>query len=99
VPLNSDEIPDLFATICGKAADTLISDTSDPRIVARLPSWYLRDFNAPGFMILPLIIKGQTVGMIYADMLVKGELTIDEKQLSMLRTLRNQAIMAFKQSS
>jgi len=99
VPLNSDDIPDLFATICGKAADTLISDTSDPRIVARLPSWYLRDFNAPGFMILPLIIKGQTVGMIYADMLVKGELTIDEKQLSMLRTLRNQAIMAFKQSS
>jgi len=99
VPLNPKDIPDLFATICGKAADTLISDSSDPHIAARLPAWYRRDFNAPGFMILPLTIKGQPVGLIYADMSVKGELTIDEKQLSMLRTLRNQAIMAFKQSS
>ncbi|MDD5028402.1 MAG: HDOD domain-containing protein [Rhodoferax sp.] len=99
VPLSCNGVPDLFATICSKAADTLITDSSDPRIAARLPAWYQRNFHAPGFLILPLVIKSQPVGLIYADMLVKGALTIDEKQLSLLRTLRNQAIMAFKQSS
>jgi len=99
VPLGGAGVPDLFATICTKGADTLINDTSDPRITARLPVWYLRDFHAPGFLILPLVIKGQAVGLIYADMAVKDELAIDDKKLALLRTLRNQAIMAFKQSA
>lgn len=99
IPLDGSGTLDLFATICNKGADTLISDTSDPRIAARLPAWYGRHLHAPGFLILPLVIKGQPVGLIYADRAVKGELTIDEKQLSMLRTLRNQAVMAFRQSN
>jgi len=36
--------------------------------------------------------------LIYADKIDKGGLTVDEKELALLRTLRNQAIMAFKQS-
>jgi hypothetical protein len=37
--------------------------------------------------------------LIYADKAVKGALELDEKELALLRTLRNQAVMAFKQSS
>ena len=99
VPLHTTGKPDLFATVCNKGADTLISDSSDPRIVASLPAWYRQSFNAPAFLILPLLIKGKPLGLIYADKAIKGGLTVDDKDLSMLRTLRNQAIMAFKQSS
>jgi len=99
VSLESRGVPDLFATICSKAADTLINDTTDSRIAARLPAWYQRDFHAAGFLILPLVIKGQAVGLIYADALAPGQLSIDERQLSLLRTLRNQAVMAFRQST
>jgi hypothetical protein len=99
VPLHVTGKPDLFATVCAKGADTLISDASDPRIAASLPAWYRQTFNAPTFLILPLLIKGKPFGLIYADKSEKGGLVVDEKELALLRTLRNQAIMAFKQSS
>ena len=99
VPLSGVAVPDLFATICVKGADTLITDASDPRLVERLPGWYRKSFNAPTFLILPLLIKGKPFGLIYADKAEKGGLRVDEKELALLRTLRNQAVMAFKQSS
>jgi eukaryotic-like serine/threonine-protein kinase len=99
VPMNPAGPMDLFATICRKGADTLISDASDPRITQRLPAWYLKAYNAPTFLILPLALKGKPFGMIYADKAHQGGLVVDEKELSLLRTLRNQAVMAFKQSA
>jgi hypothetical protein len=99
VPLSGAAVPDLFATICVKGSDTLITDASDPRLAERLPAWYRKSFNAPTFLILPLVIKGKPFGLIYADKAEKGGLKVDEKELALLRTLRNQAIMAFKQSS
>ncbi len=99
VPLNAQGTSDLFATICSKGTDTLISDASDPRIAQRLPAWYRRSYAAPTFLILPLLLKGRPFGLIYADKAEKGGLVLDEKELAMLRTLRNQAVMAFRQSS
>jgi hypothetical protein len=48
-------------------------------------------------LILPVAIKGKPVGLIYADKSEPGGLRVDEKELALLRTLRNQAVMAFKQ--
>ncbi len=99
VPLNPPGVPDLFAAVCAKGADTLIRDASDPRLAARLPDWYLKSFNAPTFLVLPLLLKGKPFGLIYADKAERDGLNVDEKELALLRTLRNQAVMAFKQSS
>lgn len=99
VPLRSSAKPDLFTAVCVKGADTLISDASDPRIASSLPAWYRQFFNAPTFLVLPLLHKGKPFGMIYADKAEQGGLVVDEKELALLRTLRNQAIMAFRQSS
>jgi hypothetical protein len=76
-----------------------IADTSEARIVKRLPGWYLSSINAPTFLLLPLHIKGVPFGMIYADKTRRGAIALDDKELSLLRTLRNQAVMAFKQSA
>lgn len=91
--------PDLFGVVCVRGADTLISDATEARIVSRLPEWYRKGINAPTFLLLPLQIKGAPFGLIYADKLVRDSLELDEKELALLRTLRNQAVMAFKQSS
>jgi serine/threonine protein kinase len=91
--------PDLFGVVCVRGADTMITDASEKRIVERLPQWYLQTLNAPTFLLLPLQIKGAPFGLIYADKKVHGSLELDEKELSLLRTLRNQAVMAFKQSN
>ena len=98
IPLRPDT-PDLFSAVCSKGADTMISDASEARIAARLPAWYRKSVNAPTFLLLPLMIKGAPFGLIYADKAEPGELKLDEKELALLRTLRNQAVMAFRQSS
>ena len=89
--------PDLFAVVCIKGVDSLISDATESRIVQRLPEWYRKGFHAPTFLLLPVQIKGAPFGLIYADKSTQGALELDEKELALLRTLRNQAVMAFKQ--
>ena len=89
---------DLFSTVCLKGMDTLISDATEPRIAQRLPGWYRSHVHAPTFLLLPLVIKGKPFGVVYADKADKGVLPLDEQELALLRTLRNQAIIAFRQS-
>lgn len=90
---------DLFGAVCLKGADTLISDATLPQIAGRLPAWYKQGVNAPAFLLLPLLMKGAPFALIYADKARPGAIELEEKELSLLRTLRNQAVMAFKQAS
>ena len=49
-------------------------------------------------MLLPLQFKGSTLGLIYADKARAESIVLDDKGLSLLKTLRNQAVMAFRQA-
>ncbi len=91
--------PDLFTAVCAKGADTLISDATVAAIAARLPPWHKDKVQAPAFLLLPLALKGATFGLIYADKAEPGGIELDEKELNLLRTLRNQAVMAFRHAS
>ena len=88
---------DLFSAVCTKGADTLISDATAPAIAARLPPWYVQAVHAPAFLLLPLQMKGAPFALIYADKSEPGGIELGEKELALLRTLRNQAVLAFKQ--
>jgi hypothetical protein len=48
-------------------------------------------------VLFPLNMKGNSIALIYADHDTAGGIDIPEKELSLLRTLRNQAILAIKQ--
>jgi hypothetical protein len=98
VPLRGAAGNDLFAAVCAKGVDTLIQDATAANIVARLPEWYRQSVHAPAFLLLPLMLKGAPFALIYADKAVPGSIALGEKELSLLRTLRNQAVMAFRQS-
>ena len=102
--LQPSQQPDLFAAVALKNVDTLIADASVAAVTRLMPGWYRTHVNAPTFLLLPLWMKraGQpdvVLGLIYADQAQAGDLQVDERALSLLRTLRNQAIMAFKQSA
>ena len=88
---------DLFTAVCVKGADTLITDATVSHIEARLPAWYRKSVNAPAFLLLPMHLRGAPFALIYADKAVPGGIELGDKELSLLRTLRNQAVMAFKQ--
>jgi hypothetical protein len=90
---------DLFGAVCLKAVDTIIADAGAAAIGQRLPAWYGPDVAAPTFLLLPLAMKGATFGVIYADAARVGGLTMSERDMALVRTLRNQAVMAFRQSS
>ncbi|RZJ12501.1 MAG: serine/threonine protein kinase [Rubrivivax sp.] len=91
--------PDLLAAVCIKGADTLIQDARAANIAARLPSWLKGELQAQSFLLLPLMLKGAPLGLIYADNAKAGGVQLGDKELSLLRTLRNQAVMAFRQAA
>jgi len=89
---------DLFSAVCQKGVDTLIADAGVPKIAERLPAWFEGPVRASSFLLLPMAMKGAPFALIYADKVRAGSIDLDEKELSLLRTLRNQAVMAFKQA-
>ncbi|WP_052382576.1 serine/threonine protein kinase [Comamonas granuli] len=97
VPLKASG--DLFSAVCLKGADTLIRDATGPQMQERLPAWYRQRLDAPTFLLLPLQIKGRPFALIYADHAQADAIVVDDKALGLLRTLRNQAVMAFRQAA
>lgn len=91
--------PDIFHAATSKGVDILISDINDQKIAPRIPDWYRKAVPAQSFVLFPLNLKGSPVALIYADRDEAGGINIPEKELSLLRTLRNQAVLAIKQGS
>ncbi len=90
---------DLFSAVCLKAVDTVIADAEVASIRQRLPAWYGPDMASRSFLLLPLVMKGATFGLIYADAENAGGLVLPECEMALVRTLRNQAVMAFRQAA
>ena len=91
--------PDLFGAVCLKGSDTQIADSRQPAIAQRLPAWYRHHVDAPSFLLMPMMMKGAPFAMIYADQAQPGPLVVGDRELALLRTLRNQAVVAFRQTS
>jgi hypothetical protein len=84
---------DLFALLCARGADLLVADAG--KVAARLPGWYRRRIDAPTFLLLPLVLKGRAIGLIYADKARVGSLVLGEEELALVRALRDQVTLAF----
>jgi serine/threonine protein kinase len=95
----TQQAPDVFGAVCLKGADTLIRDARAANIAARLPAWFKGELQAQSILLLPLMLKGAPLGLIYADHPQAGAVQLGDKELSLLRTLRNQAVMAFRQAA
>ena len=93
-----DFVPDVFHVALQKNIDILITDTQDPKIVNRIPAWYRKAFSAGAFVLFPIIIKDKPFGLIYADAAPGKTISIEEDELKLLRTLRNQAVLAVRQA-
>ncbi len=86
----------LFGLLCAKNADTLISDAGDPVIAQRLPAWYARQVQAPTFLLLPLKLGDKPLGLIYGDRARAHTLQVGDAELTQLKAMRNQLIMAMR---
>jgi serine/threonine protein kinase len=84
---------DLFAVLTARGADLLVADASS--VATRLPAWYRRRVDAPTFLLLPLMVKGVPIGLIYADKARIGSIVLGEQELALVRALRDQVTLAF----
>lgn len=90
---------DLFAALCVRGADTLISDAHTPSMLQRLPGWYRATLNAPTFLLLPLMHRGAPVGLIYADKARAGSLQLSADELALVKALRDQVLVVFSRGT
>lgn len=96
-PLSA-QVSDVFLLATGKGLDIIMSDIDDPKIADKVPKWYRERIPAKTFVLFPLNIKGRPVALIYCDKDKAGSIKIPERELSLLKTLRNQALLAIKQA-
>ena len=96
-PLHS--VQDVFHLSIEKGLDISIADIYALNIADKIPDWYRDAANAPCFVLLPLMLNGKAIGLFYASMLEANSLNMTQQQLSLLRTLRNQAVLAIKQQA
>jgi HD-like signal output (HDOD) protein len=89
-------VPDVFHLAIDKGLDLVIEDVQSVTISDKIPGWYRDSIGAQSFLLLPIMVNKKAVGLIYADMREANTLKISERQLSLLRTLRNQAVLAIK---
>ncbi len=84
---------DLLAVVSARAVDTLIADAGT--VAARMPAWWRERVNAGTFLLLPLAMKGATLGLIYVDKSQAGSLAPSVEQLAAARSLRDAMTGAF----
>lgn len=89
--------PDVFHVALEKNVDIVIEDVSADNIASKIPAWHREAVQAQCFLLLPVSINGRAIGLFYADIEAANTLKVSPRQLSLLRTLRNQAVLAIKQ--
>jgi serine/threonine protein kinase len=91
--------PDVFHIAFKNNVDVHIEDTQDPKIKPKIPDWYHDNIGARSFTIFPIVIKHSPIALIYIDNGKHKPISISDTQLGLLKTLRNQAILAIKTNS
>ena len=94
--LDTTRSGDVFQVALERNLDILIDDIDAPTIADRVPAWYRDNIPAASFIIFPLKVGDRMIGFFYGDKLEAGSLKFGNNELNMLKTLRNQAILAIR---
>ncbi|MCP3667934.1 MAG: HDOD domain-containing protein [Gammaproteobacteria bacterium] len=89
----------VFHAALKKGADLYIADTRDHRIKDDLPAWYKKISSAGSFILFPMVVKSRPLGFIYADHPRPKGMDLSGRQLNLLKSLRNQVVLAFRARS
>ena len=97
VPMN--DAGDLFAAALKHCKDILITDATEDNFKSRLPAWFTEAFQPASFILFPMVVDGRPFGIFYAEQEKPGRLKLGKTEADLLITLRNQAVLALRQSS
>ncbi len=91
------ESADVFRVALSKNADMLIDDINAASIRDRIPPWFRECGAGETFLLLPVVVDKKIAGLFYGGMRHAGQMKVGQKELSLAKTLRNQALLAIRQ--
>lgn len=89
---------DVFQLALARNADVHISNVDEAHISDKVPAWWRRLTAAKTFLLLPLCDKGRPLALIYAEKEQAGSFLLSERVLGLVKALRNQALLALRQT-
>lgn len=97
VPIGGSR--DVFQAAIANGADILIDDIDAEAIRAHVPGWFRKLVPARSFALFPILVNKKPIGLLYGDANAAGRLQIPADELALLKTLRNQAVLAIRTHS
>jgi hypothetical protein len=76
--------------------DICIDDIDNAKVRAHVPSWYREAVPGKSMVLLPIMINKRIAALLYGDADRAGTLALGSEELSLLKTLRNQAVLAIR---
>ena len=95
IPFGRDQ--DVFSVVLAKNVDLLITDIGAENIRARIPDWFRKSALGHTFVLLPIVVDHKAIGLFYGEKTQAGDLTVEPREMNLLKTLRNQAVLALRQ--
>ena len=95
IPLDS--AASLLAAAVKKGEDLWTPDGAPPVPGQPFLDSFRRVMSVGSILLLPLHLKGQQLGLIYAERGVAAGPPLGPKELALMATLRNQVLLAFRQ--
>lgn len=90
---------DAFHAAISNGADIYIADINGERIRDHIPKWYRERVPAQSLALFPVMVAKKPVALFCGDSDHVGQLSFEAGELNLLKTLRNQAVLAMKQVS
>ncbi|MDR3411992.1 MAG: HDOD domain-containing protein [Formivibrio sp.] len=94
---DTQKTNDVFQLALARNADILIEDIDAESIKERIPAWFRSTVPAKTFIIFPVVLDKKPIGIFYGDRTEAHSLKIPSDHLNLLKTLRNQAVLAIMQ--
>ena len=86
---------DLFSLALKNDADLLISDATAANISALIPAWHRLVLpDARSFIVLPLVVRGKPLGLLYGDRIALAPEGIPSDEAALIKTLKGQMTAA-----
>lgn len=100
IPSLTGTEDDIFNIAVGRQKDLLIKDSESVSAKKLLPEWLSSRLKAPVFlMVLPIIIKSKTIGIIYLEGEREGLAKILPTHFYYVKILHDQSVLAIKKKS
>ncbi|MDZ4163661.1 MAG: HDOD domain-containing protein [Smithellaceae bacterium] len=97
---DPEQVKDIFNLSISKDNDLIIKDTEAHDIKKYFPPWYRDNMPATGYLVLfPVSLNKKNIGLISIEGSRAGFPSITRGHLNYLRILRDQTVMAMRQSS